>query len=1120
MNNRKKQSVAAAMATVIGVGTLISPVAVHAQDEDPPTAITQETAVNSTQENDSSIQEKEKGDSALLIDTEYKNEIDTMRSSIEKNADDAFTDLEVAFKAIGDALNTYEFSNETTQQDIQDFLNQQFVDTGKLKEIPISNYSVGPNATITDMGMGGFQFKFTLMNGSYGFGYHYNISIPRLPKEGEVAINSKNFPDPIFRKYVKDNFDTVSDDVLSADEISNITDIDISQFADRVNIESLQGIEYFTELVNLNCYGSSTSATSLKSLDVSKNTKLETLQCGDNANLATLNVKSVKTLKNLQCYGTGITVLDVSENKALIHLSCHSTKIKILDVSKNTVLSSLYCHSNIELTTLNTKGADALESLDCKETGISILDVSENKTLTNLYCQRTEITSLNVSENKLLESLYCGETEITSLDVSKNTALGELSCTNTPLAWLNIGMKTGLWNRLPTPTISTNMFVDSFNIKNITEGIDLEKITIVNNNGSLNKTTGIISNYDMKQPIQYEYDCGTLDGQPLKLSVNIEFAIDINEANFPDDTFREYVIKNFDKDTNYKLTPNEINNITVINVIGFKDLKSIKGIEYFSALEELYCRETAISSLDVSRNTALKRLDCSKTDISVLDLSKHSNLEYVTCYDTKIEVLDVSRSANLYQLICYSTKIEELKLDNNSKLRILSCYNTNIKKLDVSKNELLETFMCSDTKIQELNITANTKLKYLDCANTDIKSLNTSMNKDLSTLQCRNTKISDLDVSANKKLESFDCSYTKISKLDVSNNDKLYNFDCRNNSNLTSLNVDGATNLGYFFCSDTGITSLDVSNNKNLVYLEAKIKSLAWLNIGSNSNLSMFHKIDSSIDLKITGNTFNIQDVFQGIDVDKVAIISNGSLDKDKGIVTVNKADQPVVYTYNCGTSKNGEQTIHVTLNLNIEKKDSSVTINKDLNKIYDNNPIDNATVDKTGSSGVVTFTYEVKKGDKWETYNGVPVSVGKYRITAHLAGDDFFNSAKTTEEFAIVAKSVENNSQIVIPDINNDKDLENLVIKDGDKELEKGTDYDVDKKQNGNEVIVTITFKGNYAGTITKTYTVNIDTPKETESIQTGDNTHTGLLATMSLLSAGCIAFLTGKKRKKEYNK
>lgn len=133
---------------------------------------------------------------------------------------------------------------------------------------------------------------------------------------------------------------------------------------------------------------------------------------------------------------------------------------------------------------------------------------------------------------------------------------------------------------------------------------------------------------------------------------------------------------------------------------------------------------------------------------------------------------------------------------------------------------------------------------------------------------------------------------------------------------------------------------------------------------------------------------------------------------------------------------------------------------------------------------------------------------------------------------FTIAPKSADNNSQIVIPDINSDKDVENLVIKDGDKELVKGIDYDVDKKQNNNKVTVSITFKGNYAGTVIKAYTVEdkkpsgnpdsnkpIDNTKNDKdpAVETGDTTTTGIWAMLMTISAGTVTLLKNKKRKKQ---
>ena len=79
--------------------------------------------------------------------------------------------------------------------------------------------------------------------------------------------------------------------------------------------------------------------------------------------------------------------------------------------------------------------------------------------------------------------------------------------------------------------------------------------------------------------------------------------VTIDETNFPDSVFREYV-KQFDLDTDGSLSVAELEDIEIINVneCGISDLK---GIEYFDHLRILRCRYNNLSSLDISKNTAL-----------------------------------------------------------------------------------------------------------------------------------------------------------------------------------------------------------------------------------------------------------------------------------------------------------------------------------------------------------------------------------------------------------------------------------------------------------------------------------------------------------------------------------
>ena len=169
-----------------------------------------------------------------------------------------------------------------------------------------------------------------------------------------VEINETNFPDETFRQYVKVNFDTNNDNVLSSDEIAGVTQIDVQ----RLGISNLTGIKYFTALTSLHCYNND-----LTSLDVSDCTALTYLDCSDNR----------------------LTSLDVSKNTELGWLNCSENQLRSLDVSKNTALGSLYCSGN----------------------RLTSLDLSQNTNLKSLYCSANQLTSLDVSQNTKLRVLDC-----------------------------------------------------------------------------------------------------------------------------------------------------------------------------------------------------------------------------------------------------------------------------------------------------------------------------------------------------------------------------------------------------------------------------------------------------------------------------------------------------------------------------------------------------------------------------------------------------------------------------------------------------------------------------------------------------------------------------------------
>ena len=75
--------------------------------------------------------------------------------------------------------------------------------------------------------------------------------------------------------------------------------------------------------------------------------------------------------------------------------------------------------------------------------------------------------------------------------------------------------------------------------------------------------------------------------------------VEINATNFPDEIFRTYVSENFDDNSDGTLTSDDISYVTWIDVQGM-GIASVKGIEFFTALEGLNRDENNLSEIDDS----------------------------------------------------------------------------------------------------------------------------------------------------------------------------------------------------------------------------------------------------------------------------------------------------------------------------------------------------------------------------------------------------------------------------------------------------------------------------------------------------------------------------------------
>jgi len=98
-----------------------------------------------------------------------------------------------------------------------------------------------------------------------------------------------------------------------------------------------------------------------------------------------------------------------------------------------------------------------------------------------------------------------------------------------------------------------------------------------------------------------------------------------------------------------------------------------------------------------------------------------------------------------------------------------------------------------------------------------------------------------------------------------------------------------------------------------------------------------------------------------------------------------------------------------VTIKWTIGKADSTITITAEfIDKTYDGNAVSVPAIEKTGSSGNISFEWYIKNSDKWEQLNVAPTSVGNYKVIAKLEEDNNYNGAETEKIFTISKCQIE----------------------------------------------------------------------------------------------------------------
>ena len=444
----------------------------------------------------------------------------------------------------------------------------------------------------------------------------------------------------------------------------------------------------------------------------------------------------------------------------------------------------------------------------------------------------------------------------------------------------------------------------------------------------------------------------------------------INDMNFPDQVFREYVRKIAGSSvlTEEKARQIEVLDVSASNikkVLGDRDpITSLRGIRYLKYVKDLNCSGQKLTTLNLELNSRVEKLNCSGNQLTDLWLDPRGNsLKYLTCSVNELTALDLSKSPELTELSCSNNKLTSLDLSANKKLQKIVAQTNALTTLDTRNlPELTDLYLWGNHDLKSIDVSKNTKLEFLSVSHCKLTSLDVRNNRKLVKLYVDDNQLTALDVRSNYMLKKLGCYENQITALDLSSNVALEYLGVNDNpitelnlhplSNLqelscykmklTKLDVSRCPKLRRLYCNDNQIETLDLRSNKKLETLYCQNNRLSWLNLSSNTALDPRYvdcsgnvydiKVDENLQYKVypdlpcygaTEGTY--------FTAARASGWTGGTVSKVDGwdVLTLDNRDvKEVTYKYDTGNAKIGK----VAFTLKTEVPAKYITISFDPN--------------------------------------------------------------------------------------------------------------------------------------------------------------------------------------------
>lgn len=517
--------------------------------------------------------------------------------------------------------------------------------------------------------------------------------------------------------------------------------------------------------------------------------------------------------------------------------------------------------------------------------------------------------------------------------------------------------------------------------------------------------------------------------------------VPLTEEAFPDPAFLQWVEKK-DSDGDGFLSQEELDAVTAMD-LRKQGIEQLDGLEYFRNLESLNCSENDLTALVLEDFPALTSLTCNENaSLETLDLRGVPALEHLYCFHSALTELDLEDVPALTYLAWGGSPLQELDLSNNPQLQVLHVLGGDLADADLSHNPKLDMLLWNHTRIETLDLSNQTELTYLNCTDNQLTSLDLSANSKLETLYAGKNRLLAI------RLPGDDLSFCDLT------DQRPAPFDLPTGENGLSLNQ-----------------LVPWARPDQISELTGGILLGDWIQLDApNATLTYRYQDGSAVldaSVSVTGENGWKEPLS----------IADWTYGQPPSQPQAQAAFGSVSFSY--GASADGPFTPDVPTQAGLwyvraDVEETPLYNGLQSTKAFHIDPAIPEYSDpqeKYATYGDYLASVQLESGFYWE--NG-SLRVGDAGDQAHAA---FFVPADTVDYLIVphipvlVHVSPYDGTLLPIPQIQDRTEAENLVIRHGDWVLQEGKDYGTELTSDGKTARLTITFQGNYTGTVVRSF-------------------------------------------------